>query len=279
MSGANKIKFGLKNVHYAPITVAEGVFDWDTPIKIPGAVNLSLPAVGDKTEFFADNLAYFVTTANQGYEGDLEMALVPDHFRVNILKEEEDANGALFENADAIPNEFALLFEFSGDKTETRHVLYNCAVARPDVAGKTKEKSIDPQTETLKITASPLPNGDVKAKLAKGKTGYDTFFDSVYQKGQTKNTVEEAAVEFDKKQELQEDITIEITSAASGNSIKNVKLNGAFIPGIYLTVAGVDVTIAKEYLATLNTGEYTITVELIKGNVVTVILTVVDTQD
>ena len=72
----NKVKFGLKNVHYAVLTVGEdGAATYDTPVPIPGAVNLSLDAAGDTSTFYADNMAYFVTAANDGYSGTLEMAV------------------------------------------------------------------------------------------------------------------------------------------------------------------------------------------------------------
>jgi len=56
----NKVKFGLKNAHYAVVSNNNGVITYGTPVRIPGAVNLVLNPKGDKTEFYADDMAYFV---------------------------------------------------------------------------------------------------------------------------------------------------------------------------------------------------------------------------
>src|SRR5690554_3917595 len=178
---SNKIKFGLKNVHYAVITEADGVITYDTPKSIPGAVNLTLDAAGESVQFYADDSVYYEENTNDGYTGSLEMALIPDEFRVDVLGDELDANGALIENKDAKAKHFALLFESDGDKEKTRHVLYYVLASRPNVSGSTKTNTKEPQTETMNITARPAPDtGDVKAKVPQGSDAYDTFFDEVY---------------------------------------------------------------------------------------------------
>ena len=66
----NKVQFGLEKVHYA---VLEGGA-YGTPVPIPGAVNLSLNPVGEMEKFYADNVVYYVSNTNDGYDGDLEVA-------------------------------------------------------------------------------------------------------------------------------------------------------------------------------------------------------------
>ncbi len=179
----NKIKFNLKNVHYAKITEEDGKVTWDTPVAIPGAVSLSLDAEGDTNTFYADGVAYYVSVTNNGYSGDLEIALIPDSFRTDILGDTKDTKNVLTENAEATVGSFALLFQFDGDVNGIRHVLYSCKATRPTIESETKEDTIEPKTETLSLTVSPMSDGRVKAKTTDetDKTTYDGWFDQVYE--------------------------------------------------------------------------------------------------
>lgn len=172
----NKVKFNICNVHYALQTIAEdGTMSFGTPAAMPGAVSLALDANGEPSNFYADGYAYYTISNNMGYDGDLELAMVPESFRTDVLKEELDSNKVLVENANVETANFALLFEFDGDVKKIRHVLYNCAASRPSIESQTNEDEIEVQTETIALTATPLANGYVKAK-----TGDDTT-DAVYQ--------------------------------------------------------------------------------------------------
>ena len=172
----NKIKYGLKNVHAAIQTETDGAYSYATPTAIPGAVSLSLEAQGEATPFYADDCEYYVSAGNNGYSGDLEIALIPEWFREQILQEAKDSNGVLVETSDGKEAvKFALLFEFAGDVKSVRHVMYNCTVARPAVSSQTKEENVEPQTESLTITSKPRTDG-----LVKSKTG-DTTSTAVYE--------------------------------------------------------------------------------------------------
>ena len=183
----NKVKYNLKNCHAAILTKGDdGTFTYAKPVAIPGAVSLNLDAEGESSPFYADGIVYYRTTANNGYSGELELALIPEWFRTDILQEEKDSNGVLIERADATESVyFALLFEFDGDVNAIRHVLYNCTASRPTIESATKEASVEPGTETVNITADPREDGLVKARTGDETTTatYNNWYKNVYVPG------------------------------------------------------------------------------------------------
>ncbi|MGO5577508.1 major tail protein [Catenibacterium mitsuokai] len=182
--GNNKVKYNLKNVHAAVLKRSEdGGYTYGTPKPIPGAVSISLDAEGDTSPFYADGIVYFRSTANNGYSGDLEIALIPEWFRTEILKEALDKNGVLVESSDVTEMEkFALLFEFDGDVKCIRHVLYNCVASRPSIESETKEDKIEPGTEKLSLTADPREDGLVKSRTGDttSEETYNKWYENVY---------------------------------------------------------------------------------------------------
>ena len=176
---ANKVSFGIEKVFYAKATDdGTGTLTYDTPVAIPGARSISLSASGDTTKWHADNIVYFSSENNNGYEGDLVVAMLPDSFLTDILGEEQDAKGFYVETAGVPTTEFALMFQFEGDENATRHVMYRCTATRPDVASSTVEDSIEPNEQSLTITAMPRIND----KVVKAKCPYDADPDSSYAK-------------------------------------------------------------------------------------------------
>ena len=164
-----KVKFGLSNVYVAKYTISSnGAYTYSTPISIPGAVNIALSPSGEDTDFFADNIKYFSTSSNQGYEGDLEIAL--------------------FESSDDIVSGFALGFQIEGDEKGRKFWYYNCKASRSKNESKTNESTKTPNTDSITIKAMPREN-DKKVRVfltetTANKEAYDSFFESVYEEVQ-----------------------------------------------------------------------------------------------
>ena len=156
---ANKIKYGLTNVHYSIYNGST----YATPVRIYGAVNTSLAPVGEVTKFSGDNIEYYVAYGNNGYDGTIEIALVPESFKTGCMGYKIDGDGVIFQDPDATPTQFALLFEFTGDEKAIKHVLYNTKAfsGNIDVAA-TVNKEV--KTETLRLTARGGANNRVKAR-------------------------------------------------------------------------------------------------------------------
>lgn len=185
---ANKVQFGLSNVHFAPITNigSDGTITYGTVYSIEGAVSLSLDASGDQADFSADNNArYFTDYANNGYTGTLEMAKLSNDFRTKVLGQIIDNNGAILESGEDKLTGFALGFQIDGDESNTRFWLYNCMASRPTLASQTTDTSRTPQTTTLNLTAMRRPK-DQRTRIEMTKTddnttAYNGFFSTVYE--------------------------------------------------------------------------------------------------
>ena len=161
---ANKVNFGVSTCYYAKATVSGSTVTYATPVALPGCVSISLSQEGGNTDFFADNIRYYRTSANQGYTGTMEFAYLPEGFRKTILGQTEDTNHVFVEtNQDAIAP-FALIFKVEGDVDDEMKLLYFCEVSRPPINANTITDSTDVDTVTLDITCSPRPDtGEVSA--------------------------------------------------------------------------------------------------------------------
>ena len=182
----NKVVFGLKNAHYSVVTEGEdGTYTYAPPVTLKGAVELGMDPKGDTSDFYADDVLYYTTVSNQGYEATLTVANITREFRVDVLGETLDAtDSTLTENSNNRPNKIAFMFEFDGDVRATRHVLYNCTVNRPGISSATKTETAEPQTQELTLIAAPRSyDGVVKRSTTSDTpdTVYNTWYDAVYE--------------------------------------------------------------------------------------------------
>lgn len=179
MANKNKVRFGLKNVHVCSITEDAGAIRYGKPTAWKGAKSLTLDPEGDTNTYYADNTAYFATNTNNGYSGSLEMSEIPEEIEKMIFNVVTTEEGNLAEDANLLPNNVALMFQFEGDVNATKYIFYKVVFSRPNVEGETKEESTDPKTTSMDITAIPVEKDDhqwVRSKCRKGDTNYESFF-------------------------------------------------------------------------------------------------------
>lgn len=176
----NKVKYGISKCHYA---VKSGG-SYGTPTALPGAVSISLAPQGELYQFYADNIPYFINAVNNGYQGDLEVALLPDEFLTAVLGDTLDNTAkVLIEQVQDESIEFALGFQVEGDKYNPRFWFYNCVATRAEVSGETKEESIEAQTEKVTIKTSPTTDGYTRVRTTADTptATYNAWFDSVWE--------------------------------------------------------------------------------------------------
>lgn len=179
----SKVRFGIKNAYYSKITESEGTITYATPKALKGAINLSLSPVGENAEIYADDILYFNENVNNGYDGTLELALISDDFKSDILGEIADSNGVIEENATASQHNFALLCEFTTDSGATKFAFYNCSASRSEIAGSTKTATKEFATETINLQIRPNADGIVQRHTndTTDSTVVNNWYASVYQ--------------------------------------------------------------------------------------------------
>ena len=180
-----RVTYGLSNVHYSVITETEGVITYATPVPHPGSVSLTVTPKGESSDFFADNQVYFSSSSNQGYDGTLELAMLTEAFRKDVLGEiEVTEDGVLIEVADAKPKKIALSFQFEDDEKGTRHTLFYCYVSRTGMGSSTTTTTQEPGTVELTFVSAPRPDNK-RVKVSTGSTTpeaiYDAWFEAVYE--------------------------------------------------------------------------------------------------
>lgn len=183
---ANKVRYGLKNIHIAPVTVgANNAVTFGTPKALPGAVNVSIEPRGETSDFYADDMVYFSGRSQSGYDITAEVALLPDWFKTDYLNMVADDNGVLVDSASNIESYFAFMFEFTGDEKAIKHVLYYCKATAPTLTGATMgDGGPEPATTEVTITALPRPDNRQAQASTSEETApetYNSWYTAVYE--------------------------------------------------------------------------------------------------
>lgn len=171
----NKVRFGLKNVYYSVLT--EGSTNsFATPVVVPGAVSMTLDSNVSNGTFYADNISYYKTFANNGYTGTLELARIPDSMLQDIFGMTVGSDKILYEASGVDPKPFAMMFQIEGDQQEELNVLYRVVpTSKPSAGSQTVEETVEPVTQSFDFEALPLVTGVAAQQgLIKGRTRTDT---------------------------------------------------------------------------------------------------------
>lgn len=182
---ANKVSFGLKNVHYAIVTetadeAGKVTSSYGTVKAWNGAVSIELSQEGSSEEFYADDMAYYHLSANAGYTGSIETAGVPDDILKEVFGMVEDSTKMISEYSDTETKYIALMFEISGDKAARKYCFYRVALSRPEVSSETITDSKTVKTQSCDLTATARPDDRLVKSFADSEaSNYATWYNNV----------------------------------------------------------------------------------------------------
>lgn len=178
MNKDNVYHYDVTDVYYAPGEKQEnGSILFSKPIREYGIQSIEATPEGDSKITRADGIDYLTVNSNKGYTGKIGIIKVSDRFKKDCLGERFDkVTGIQYEDAEAEPRPFALIFSFVGDKRHKRHVMYNNIATRIADKGENKENQKEPDTEEISFTCTPCLmeiNGELK-QIVKANTTMDS---------------------------------------------------------------------------------------------------------
>lgn len=174
---ANKVEFGISNLHVGTYTENNGTVTLGTPYHQKGAVSFSPEEQSEATNFYADDIIYWSGYSGGTFEGDLEVALFDDEFKSQFLGYKALKNGGLANVKNATKPSVYIAFEVKGDALKRRVIMYNCSLGGITREYNTIEENKEPTTETLAVTVTGDNNTGVSmATFKPDDAGYDTLF-------------------------------------------------------------------------------------------------------
>lgn len=175
---ANKVEFGISNLHIGTYTVGTGgTVTLGTPYHQPGAVSFSPEMNADLNTFYADNIAYWTGYNGGTMEGDLEVAKFDDAFKTQFLGYAAKTDGGLALVKGVTKPNVYIAFQVEGDAQKRRIILYNASLGDIGRDYETISDTKEPATETIAVTvAGDNATGVMKVTYNEGTTGYNTVF-------------------------------------------------------------------------------------------------------
>lgn len=147
----NAIQYGLEDVGYSVLN-DDGTYG---PIKsLDFPINLTLDHNSSIVDFFANDEKVASIETDEGFSGSLEAMYFPDEFKIDVLSQVRDDDGAILEGGGEKSKYFALHFMFLGDAHAKKCWACKVKATPPKGAHTTTEgSSINADHETIDISA------------------------------------------------------------------------------------------------------------------------------
>lgn len=178
MADSNKVRFGLSNLYFGTYTVGTtGTVTLGSPVAVPGAVSLNLDPETEETTFYADNTKYYVSNADNGFTGEVEVAQFSDTFKTTFMNYITLSDGGIAQIKGDDNKTCYIMFQSEGDAQKRRGILYNVTLGQITRNYSTTEGSNEPVTATLNITVvGDNGTGITRTSYTEDASGYSTLF-------------------------------------------------------------------------------------------------------
>lgn len=179
--------FGVKNSHIA-VLKDEDAFTYETPVKIPGTVEIKMDPSVETNTSYADNEVWIKGKQDNGGSGtislyDTESTPELRELFADLAGFDIDGDGRVLETSNKDPKPFAYMCEQPGKVVGKRKCWYKCRLTPPSLDAKTLEEKPDIVTLDYGIEWEPvtLPTGWRGCSYASYSDlgDYETFFDEV----------------------------------------------------------------------------------------------------
>lgn len=176
MAGNNKVEFGLSSLVFGTYVETSDGITLGTPMQVPGAVSLTLENQEEESKFYADNMVYWSSYVDQGFEAEIEVARFPEEFKKTFLGYVTLSDGGISKPKNAVKPNVYFAFQGEGDIDARRVICYNATLGDVQREYKTNESSVEPVTEKVKATVMGMNKEPFLARAIykPGDAGYDT---------------------------------------------------------------------------------------------------------
>lgn len=157
--------FGVKNSHIA-ILKDEDEFSYETPVKVPGTVEIKMEPSVETNTSYADNEPWIDKTQDNGGSGtisfyDTESTTELRKLFADLVGFDIDAKGRVLGTSGKTPKKFAFMCEQPGHVIGKRRCFLACQIKAPSMDSKTIEDKPDITQLDYDLTWRPvtLPTG------------------------------------------------------------------------------------------------------------------------